>query len=299
MRRIELATSSSFPELTPSDHSLVYPLAKRGFEAHAAPWDDEKVDWGAFNGVILRSCWNYHKKPGEFRAWIAELQARKIPVWNRPPALLWNMDKIYLKELEARGVRIIPTFWISREDLSNSLDQILDDQNWDRAVIKPRIGASADSVWTTTRSDAQLDQPRFQKELQHNDLMIQPFLSEIHQGEWSFIFVDGEYSHAILKRPADGHYFVQTNHGGSWKLRESADFLVHEADSIVKTASQCLNLNEPFLYARVDGIEVKGKFVLMELELIEPELFLSELPQATERMAKAIKLRLELASMNP
>jgi glutathione synthase/RimK-type ligase-like ATP-grasp enzyme len=296
---IALAASSSFPELTPSDHSLVSPLARRGIEALATPWDDEKIDWGSFAAVILRSCWNYHKKPDRFRAWIAELQTKRISVWNPPPALLWNMDKIYLKELEENGVRIIPTCCTSREDLSAGLKQILFEQNWERAVIKPRIGASADDVWTTTRSNAERDESRFQKALFSNDLMIQPFVREIHQGEWSFIFVDDQYSHAVLKRPADGHYFVQNNHGGSWKLAEPVDFLVHEAKFIVNRANQCLNLKEPFLYARVDGVEVDGKFLLMELELIEPELFLSDLPRAAERMAEAIRRRVELAPRNP
>ena len=281
MKRLALATCSELPDLTINDASLVEPLRELDIEAIAAPWDDPSIDWAGFDGILLRSTWNYHHFHDQFGDWIEQLKSQKIRLFNSHDVVLWNMDKIYLKELIALGVPAVPTYWAECGTREN-LKQILERNNWPRAIVKPRIGASANFVMIINVEEAEAKQAHFEKLLSQHNLMIQPLVEEIQKGEWSIMFVQNEFSHAVLKTPED--IFVQAELGGTWELATPSPQLIESARGILVAAQRITGQNS-FLYSRVDGVEVDGQFILMELELIEPELFLSAAPQATELLA--------------
>ena len=154
---------------------------------------------------------------------------------------------------------------------------------WQDVVVKPAVSASARGTWRASRVTTHESHERFAAQLLEQDLLVQPFCSEIAlNGEWSLVFFDGEFSHGVLKRPADGDFRVQRHFGGHPTAAAPSPRLVEQAARILTT------LGERLLYARVDGFERDGDFVLMELELNEPYLFLSLSAGAASCFADAI-----------
>ena len=281
MLRLALATSSTYPNLTADDRLLVDPLSHHGIEAHAAIWNDPDQDWSRFAAVVIRSCWDYHLQPEIFLAWIASLQSAHIPVLNPASLLRWNANKAYLRDLDTRGIPIVPTFWPD-ESSAITLKEELHKLGWYRAVVKPRISATAYRTQLVTRDDAAAAQPLLDELRRGPGVMIQKFMETITaEGEWSLMFFAGEFSHAILKKPQPGDFRVQNDFGGTACL---ADPPAH----VLSSATCAVHAVDPTVYARVDGVVAEDRFVLMELELIEPMLFLADHPQAPSRFAAAI-----------
>jgi len=285
MTTIALITDLKQPGLTQSDRLLVAPLQARGVTAVPVPWDDSVIDWHAYDALILRSCWEYHHQAARFQAWIERLRDQHIPLWNPAPVVLWNMDKHYLRDLANRNVPVVPTVWLAKGEAPD-LTAVLDTQEWAQAVIKPCVSASAHDTWPTTRAAAAQDQKRFATMLAGQSLMVQKLMPEIKQGEWSLVFLGGVYSHAILKQPAAGDIFVQEHLGGSSVGANAKTAVIAQAAHILQQAEQLTG--HAALYARVDGVLVNGRLTLMELELIEPDLFLADDPLAASRFAEAI-----------
>lgn len=285
MKTIALITDLAQPDLSQSDRLLIAPLQALGITATPVPWDGPKVDWRGYDALILRSCWEYHHQPARFRTWLTGLGDQRLPLWNPVPMVLWNMDKRYLGDLAERDVPIVPTVWLAQGD-TPKLTAVLAQQGWPQAVIKPRISASAHDTWATSQPVAAADQARLAAMLSKQDLMVQPQLPEIAQGEWSLIFLAGSYSHAVLKRPAVGNIFVQEHLGGSAVSAAPDAAMIEQAGVILQQAIALTGC--PALYARVDGVLLNGRFTLMELELIEPDLFLGSDDGAAARFARAL-----------
>jgi glutathione synthase/RimK-type ligase-like ATP-grasp enzyme len=280
--RIALATGHEFPQLTPDDEMLVAALAEMGIQAAAARWDNPSLDWAGFSAVILRSTWDYHLRLPEFLAWIARLEALGVPLWNPPDIVRWNADKTYLRDLAAQGVPVPPTEWIPVGQ-SPDLAALVAARGWSEMVVKPAVGASAFQTHRVPREQAAAFQPELAHILQSSGALVQEFLPEISTGgEWSFLFFAGRYSHAILKRPPADDYRVQVHHGGSWEACEAPAAFLEQAQRIMA------HLDGKVLYGRVDTVAVNGTLVLVELELIEPYLFLGDAPGSPQRFAAAI-----------
>jgi glutathione synthase/RimK-type ligase-like ATP-grasp enzyme len=281
MKPIALATSSKYPNLTDDDRFLLGPLVDRGIQAEPAVWNDPSHDWSSNGAVVIRSCWDYHFRPEGFLRWIADLEAANIPIFNRAPLIRWNADKTYLRDLEARNIAIVPTFW-AEDNGAIRLEDKLREFDWPKAVVKPRISATAYRTQLVTAADAAVAQPLFDDLRRGPGVMLQKFMDSIaSEGEWSVIFFDGAFSHAVLKKPKPGDFRVQSDFGGSAQLTEPPEH-------VLSSATQAVEAVAPTLYARVDGVVDEGKFRLMELELIEPALFLGDHPQAPARFANAI-----------
>lgn len=290
MRTIALVTEQERPQLSQSDSLLVAPLQARGITATALPWDAPGVAWDRYDALVLRSCWLYHQQAARFAGWLAALADDGVPLWNPAPAVQWNMDKAYLRDLAVAGVPIIPTVWLE-QGATVDLAALLAAQGWATGVIKPRVGASAFHIWHCPRAAAADHQPRFQAMLAERGVMVQPLVPEIAAGEWSLVFFGETFSHAVLKRPAAGEIFVQQRLGGSTVPATPPPALVEQAARALRAARQITGT--PLLYARVDGLVVEGHFWLMELELIEPGLFLPDAPRAADRFADAIVAALQ------
>lgn len=284
-RVIALATSSNVPELTGDDRLLVRALASAGVSAVPAIWDDCRENWHRYAAVVIRSCWDYHLKHGEFLAWLHRLETTGVRVLNSPALVRWNAEKTYLRELAACGVASVPTRWVERDDLI-SLDAILHAREWDRVVVKPAISASAHETWRASSASAHAAEPRFRLMVTNGEVLVQPFLDVVQSdGEWSLLFYGGVYSHSVLKRPRPGDFRVQREHGGTSEALVPSREMIAAARGVLRVAEQGRSAS---LYARVDGCVIERKFVLMELELIEPDLYLRSNDAAPDRLAAAL-----------
>ncbi|HYC31582.1 MAG TPA: hypothetical protein VEB59_04790, partial [Gemmatimonadales bacterium] len=273
-------TSEEVPDLARDDRLLIPALAGRGIAARPAVWDDASVDWREFDAVVIRSCWDYHFKVERFEAWTRRLEADGVQLINPPAVLRWNARKTYLRDLAERGVPIVPTTFV--DGPGPALDDLLREAGWDAAVVKPVVSASAHETWRARRGES-ADAERFARLADRMPLMVQPFVEEIaREGEWSLCFFGGRFSHAVLKRARPGDFRVQTDHGGTAALVPPGDRLVAEAAAALAAA------RAPTVYARVDGAVIGGALHLMELELLEPGLFLSLETAAAGRFADAI-----------
>ena len=281
MPRIALATSSKYPDLTDDDRLLLEPLAQRNIQAESAIWNDASRHWSLYDAVVIRSCWDYHLQPDDFLRWIANLEALAIPVVNSADIIRWNANKTYLRDLEANDIAIVPTLWpepVDQVSLADTLGEIA----WRKAVVKPRISATAHRTQLVTPENALSAQTLFDDLRQGPGVMVQKFMEGIAaEGEWSLMFFSGAFSHAVIKRPKPGDFRVQNDFGGTSHL---ADPPSH----VLAAAKQAVESVDATLYARVDGVVDEGHFRLMELELIEPALFLSDCDAAPSRFADAI-----------
>jgi glutathione synthase/RimK-type ligase-like ATP-grasp enzyme len=258
-------------------------LRSRGVAVASAVWDDPAVDWSRYAGVVIRSTWDYHHRQDEYEDWLQRCATGGVKLWNPPAAVLANMNKRYLSELAERGVDVVPTEHLDIRH-GQGLREMLQRRGWDEAVVKPAVSASAYRTWRTSLLTADRDQPAFEEDTSRHEVLVQPHIEEIAtHGEWSLVFFGGKYSHATIKRPAAGDFRVQEELGGSAAAAHPPEHLIHAARHILSISPS------PLLYARVDGVERAGRFMLMELEINEPYLFLAMASDAAARFADAIE----------
>lgn len=284
--RLGIATSSKCPKLVPAEQLLVSRLSHLGIRAMPLIWNHNTADWATVDAVLVRSIWDYHLHPEEFLGWISRLEVRSVPVWNPIPVIRWNHHKFYLKDLAVRGVDIVPTLFFPRA--AKNVEAEVRNAGWNRIVAKPAVSASSYRTKLIDLQEEGLNSllAQYSKE---SDFLIQPFLPEIGaSGEVSMIFFNGEFSHAVQKRPAPGEFRVQAEHGGHEVPMNPGPNIVDSGYRVLSAAGF------ETLYARVDGIVREDKFVLMELELIEPDLFLSQHEKAIDRFAEAIMKRISV-----
>ncbi len=280
--RIAFATHEKLAGLTPSDQLAADELSRRGAEVTPLAWSAPD-DWRQFDAVVIRATWDYYTRPDDFRRWLQRLEEQRVALWNPAPLAVWNMHKGYLRDLELAGVPIVPTVWVSSSDSPGSLEQLARARGWTDVVVKPVVSASANRTWRTHGPIAEQDETRFRALAASAEVMVQPLIdSLVREGEWSLVFLGGEFSHAVLKRPASGDFRVQGHHGGTVARAEPASEWVEEARTILEA------VRGPWLYARVDGCIVDGRFLLMELEMLEPDLFFNFDPKASSRFAELL-----------
>ncbi len=282
--RLGIATCRERPELQPDDELMVRQLGS--LDILVAPWDDPSAAWSTCDGVLLRSVWDYHLRIDEFLDWLEALAAAGVTVWNPTELVTWNARKSYLGELQAGGVPTVPTVWLEPERAPDWPEQI-GGAGWDEVVLKPLVGASSFLTWRSSTREAIERADRLDRLAAHGGGLVQPFVHEVESaGEWSLVYFDGQFSHAVRKRARAGEFRVQIEFGGSEEpavppagVRELAD------------AALAATPVEP-LYARVDGIESAAGFLVSELELIEPVLFLASASTAPGAFAGALLDRL-------
>ena len=282
MKKVALVTYSEHPELTDDDAMLVAPLARHNIESVAVPWDAEGVDWHGFDSIVVRSTWNYTYKFEEFTRWLTQMKQASLPLVNSYETMIWNANKRYLVELQEKGQPIIPSRVVESGSQAR-LEEIMKEEGWNEVVFKPVISASAYHTHKSTLKDAAVNQAHFDEALAHSAVLVQPFEEAIcKEGEWSLIFFNHQFSHAVLKVPKSGDFRTQPHLGGKIQPIEAPARLVQDAERLLSS------LPEPVLYARVDGVNKEGQLVLMELELIEPALFMFADTKSPEKMADAI-----------
>ena len=266
MPQVAFATSQQAPEINDDERPVVDELHRRGVTVVAAIWDSPAVDWSQFDCVVIRSAWDYHLKAAEYEKWLQNFPADCNRLWNPASVVRENINKKYLTALAARGYSVVPTA-IQPAGEEIQLAELLRRHGWQEVVIKPAVSASAHGTWRASLNTAEADQFKFASQVRTQEMLIQPYAPEVAtHGEWSLVFFDGSYSHAVLKRPADGDFRVQREYGGNAVTAEPSPRLIEQAQAILSAFDQSL------LYARIDGFERSGNFVLMELEINEPFL---------------------------
>lgn len=285
MKRIAFATCAALPALTDQEQKVIHQLALKGIKAIPTIWDDAQVDWTKFEAIIIRTIWDYYEKPESFLAWLAELKNQSVKVFNPISVIEWNLHKFYLKDIAQQGFPIIPTYFLEKKQFWN-LQSLFTHFQTEMLIIKPAISAGAFHTYKISLEEKGNYEQKIRDLNQQYDLLVQPFLPEIQiQGEWSLLFFNGKYSHAVLKTPQSGDFRVQEEHGGASTFYEPTPETLKLAQSLVNTYAADL------LFARVDGVEIQGRFHLMELELIEPELFIHS-EELARRFAEAVILKL-------
>jgi hypothetical protein len=262
-------------------------LRSLGVESEVAVWRDSR-EWRKSALIVLRTPWDYADHLDEFLAWTT-LAAKVSLLKNTADVVLWNFHKRYLLDLERRNVAIVPTRLFRFGQMTNVRSELLaiaQQDHWTEVVVKPAVGINAVG---SLRS--QIDDPALAKHLagllRGGDVLLQPFVPSItSEGELSLIFVDSTFTHAVRKRPRRGDFRVQDNHGGTVYHYEPSAKEIAVASAALACAPSAT------IYARVDLAYVDEVPVVMELELIEPELFLRFSPPATSALAQALKAEL-------
>lgn len=258
--------------------ALRSPFEARGFQVEDVAWDDAKADWSSYAAAIIGTTWDYWDRLDEFLAALERIEGQ-TRLFNGSALVRWNARKTYLRELETKGAKLIPTLWLDVADEA-AAKAAFDTLGSDDLVFKRQVGAGAKDQHRLKRGEPI-------PELRH-PMMVQPFLKMIQdEGELSFIFIDGEFCHALVKRAQPGDYRIQSTYGGrEEKITPSADDLA-AARVIIGT------LEEAPLYGRVDMLRgPDGGLLLMELEVIEPYLYPIEGPELGERLARGVARRL-------
>ncbi len=271
MRTCAFLTTDDLAGYVTDDKLAEGPMVELGWAVEHVPWR-QPGGWERYEAVVIRSTWDYHKHPEEFLAVLEEIGRSGARLANPLELVRWNARKTYLRDLEARGLPVVPTVW--DRSLFGELDA-------DEIVIKPAISASAFHTYRLRPGD------RWSGEMEAafagREVMAQPFLrSIVEEGEYSLFYFGGELSHAVLKSPKEADFRVQEEHGGLIEPIEPPAFLAAMGQRIMES------LPVPPLYARVDLVRLdSGRYALMELELIEPSLYFRTDAESPRKFARA------------
>lgn len=286
MKRAAFLTLSDPTGFVIDDDLAHEPLQRRGWQVESIPWDAPGVEWKQYEIVVIRSTWDYQHHPDKFLAALARIERAGTRLENSLDIVRWNMRKTYLRGLAARGVPILPTLW--RDGLQpGGLLPLFAELGSEEIVIKPVMSGNAQGAYRLDRSRASVQAAEIEAYYASRPLMIQPFESRVvSEGEFSLFYFDGSYSHCVLKVPKPGDFRVQEEHGGDIRAVNAEPALLEAA------AETMAALPATPLYARADFIRHDASsFRIMELELVEPALYLRMDASAPARFADAIVAR--------
>ena len=257
-------------------------LEQKGLKVIKKAWDATNFDWSECNYAIFRTTWDYFERFEDFFKWLTKTQ-KVLQFINTPEIIYWNLDKHYLKDLEQKQINIPATLFIEKGD-TETLGNLFSKTSWEKAVLKPAIAGAARETYLVSSSDYKHHESNLQRLLSQEAMLFQEFQYRIQeQGEISLIMIGGEYSHAVLKKAKKGDFRVQDDFGGSVEEYKAT---AQEIDFASKTLAACHH--EP-LYARVDVFyDNSNSLALGELELIEPELWFRNCPEAATKLANTV-----------
>ena len=283
---VALVTYVDFPNLVSDDVVLCDAVRRLGLTVRPAVWDDPNVDWSAAALTVCRSMWDYFHKVPKFREWIGRTKGLTTLV-NPAHIIEWNMDKKYLLDLRARGVEIVPTSFLTG-GCAVDLRSACSERGWNDVVVKPTIAGSAFGARRFQKNALEVHgQAHVDMLLRGRDVMVQPYMATVEtERERAFIFIDGEFSHGLLKAPfSAGAAAGETREEPIDPSREEIAFAQRVTEAV----------GEPLAYARVDFVPTDNGPKLMELELIEPNLFFRFSSEGAQRLANALFARLSAA----
>lgn len=278
--KIAFLTTDDLSGYVTDDNLIFDPLRELGHVPEFVSWKQTAVGWREFDAVIIRSTWDYQNNLSSFLSVLQQIESETI-LLNPLGVVRWNVDKVYLRNL-ASGARTVPTIWHDGKVEERQTERWFEELQSDELVVKPTVGASAQD--TLRLRPNEVNTAELTMLFDDRPCMVQPFMRGIvEEGEFSLFYFGGGYSHAILKTPKRADFRVQEEHGGSIQAVEPTTKLLAEGEKILKHV-----LPIP-LYARIDFVRAEDDdFVLMELELIEPSLYLREAEHAPQMFAETI-----------
>ena len=268
--------------------ALAPACAQRGITLTAQQWD-EAFDVEKYDAFMVGTVWDYFPQKDKFLQSLNQIETRR-PVFNPAKVIAWNIEKYYLRELERLGAPSIPTMWADAPE-PKTIEAAYDEFDTDQLVIKPLVGGGAWRQALLNRGEALPDREL----LPLNACLIQPFLPSVpKEGEYSFLFFGGQFSHALQKVPRSGDYRVQSAYGARELVHEPRAGEIELCEQVLDAARQATG-EETLLYARVDMVRgLTGALALMELEIIEPYLYPEQGPNMGQVFAKALADKLSL-----
>lgn len=263
------------------DKLLIEPMKQHGWLAEEVSWRNEKVNWSDYDAVIVRSTWDYQHDSEKFLKVLNKINSL-THLENDLELMKWNINKKYLLDLEKKGVQIVPTLWENKFDRIKALSYF-ETLGSDEIIIKPNISASADNTFRLNKNSLVTSSDKLENIFADREFMVQPFIKNIlSEGEYSLFFFNGRLSHSVRKVPQKNDFRVQEEHGGDIQLTNAPINITAIAANIIK------QLSVMPLYLRVDLVRTNSdQFALMELELIEPSLYLNKDPEAPLKFVKA------------
>lgn len=279
---VALVTCAALPGLHPDDRHLLHALRAAGLSAEPVVWEDPHFDWSAVGLAVVRSAWDYCYRRDQFVAW-AERVAAHTTLWNSARVVRWNTHKGYLRDLAERGVSVVPTV-VLQAGTRAALDGILDQRGWEDAILKAAVAQSGRYAMFVPRGRRPAGRAHLDRLLPHEDMLVQPYIPSVAGvGEFSLVFVEGECTHAVRKRAAPGDFRVHDDYGGTVELERP------DAAHLAVARAAFGAVGEPLHYGRVDLVDgPDGRPMIMEFELVEPELFFRNSTTAVERFVAGI-----------
>ena len=284
MTTILIATCSEYPHPTPNLEALLGSLRSMGAEAAYLPWKSTPLEtFATADAVLPLCCWDYYDDPARFLSWIDTLEARGAKLFNSPDLLRWNFRKTYLLEIAAAGLPVPKTFHLPQAS-REAVEQRMEEQGWRIAVLKPVSSQNGHGIQKLDWAE----RSHWSVEDMTGEALLQEFQEDIGAlGETTLTFIDGTFSHAVRRVLKAGEWRANPQYGITYER-------VDVSRDVIDTARSYLGLlPQTPLYARVDGLVRASGFMLMELELIDPYLYLEFAPGSADVMAKVLLQRLE------
>lgn len=280
MKRCAFLSMENLEGFFSYDQLLVEPLSLRGWDVSFVPWR-ARVGWERYDAVVIRTTWDYYRHPREFVAVLKRI-ASQTRLENPLKIVLWNLDKEYLLDLDAWGVPIIPTMIADRRTTGTELWRSIRNFGTAEVVVKPAISANSSNTHRI-RIDSLESRKKLASLAPTGRWLIQPLIASVlDEGELSLFYFGGHFSHAISKTPVPGDYRVQEEHGGRLQSITPDSNVRSAADQVISAIGRNL------LYARVDLVRHEDRWLLMELELIEPSLYFNMDPESPHRFARVL-----------
>jgi glutathione synthase/RimK-type ligase-like ATP-grasp enzyme len=265
------------------DNLVLKALEKVGLNTIKLSWDDSTFDWSSTHYALFRSTWDYFNRFDEFSIWL-NTTSKQTKFINSESIIKWNIDKHYFQDLEKNGVHCTQTLFIEA-GTKKTLTQLHKETNWTETVLKPVVSGTARHTYKLNLYNLHSHEIIFEGLIAKEAFMLQPFQNNIvEKGELSLVIIDGKFTHAVLKIAKKGDFRVQDDFGGSVHEYTPTPTEIEFAE---KAVSACQS--KP-IYARVDMFtDNEGQLAIAELELIEPELWFRNNPNAAGKLALAIK----------
>ncbi|MFK8053887.1 MAG: RimK family alpha-L-glutamate ligase [Woeseiaceae bacterium] len=279
-RRIVFLSQNNMDGYVCDDDEAFGAFAAKGLDVSVISWCADE-DWSAFDGVIVRSTWDYQRHADAFFSVLGDIESH-TRLANDLSLMQWNMDKVYLQSMQAAGIPIVPTVFGNGMDASKLAALLAEADS--ECVIKPTISAGAERTFRVPVAADDAVKRSVIDGHANSAWMWQPFLSQIvEEGEYSLFYFNGVFSHAILKKPQPGDFRVQEEFGGVITSVTPSETMRSAADAVMGY------LDAAPLYARVDLVRGESDWMLIELELIEPSLYLRQDKGASDRFAEATR----------
>jgi glutathione synthase/RimK-type ligase-like ATP-grasp enzyme len=269
-------------QILDDDALLIQALANHGKRVIRKDWADPNFDWSSTTAIMFRTTWNYFHRFAEFVAWMNRVEGLTQLI-NAPELIRWNWDKHYLHYLEKNGVRIPETIFLEQGEYV-TLAELHNATGWDETVLKPAISGGGRHTYRLDTTNVDAHEVVFRSLVHAEAMLLQPFQYNIvTRGEVSLMVIGGKYTHAVIKTAKVGDYRVQDDFGGT-----AAPYLASPEE--IALAEHVVTLCHPApVYARVDIIWDNDNLpAVSELELIEPELWLRNCPEAAVALAEAV-----------